>query len=144
MRKVLFLTFCGLIAAPIAANAQDQLPPGPGMDTTVRVCTACHGTAEFTAEHHDAEGWGAVVSQMIGEGANATDDEQAQIIGYLTTNFPNEDAAPAAPAAAAPATPDAAAAPAAPAGGSMPAAPAGGSMPAAPAGGSMPTPAPAQ
>ena len=114
MRKVLFLTFCGLIAAPVGANAQDQLPPGAGMDTVIRVCTGCHGTSEYTSEHHDAEGWTAVVSQMIGEGANATDAEQADIVSYLATHFPPLGAPPAAaaPAAAAPAAP-AAAAPAA-------------------------------
>jgi hypothetical protein len=120
MRKVVFLTFCGLMAAPLGANAQDQLPPGPGSDTVVRVCTACHGTSEFTAEQHDADGWASVVSQMIGEGANATDAEQTQIINYLTANYGPAGAAPPASAsapAAAPAAP-ADAAPAAPAGGS--------------------------
>ena len=125
MRKLALMTLAGLVAAPLGAYAQD-LPPGPGADVTNRVCTACHGTSEISSERHDADGWGSVVSQMVGQGANATDAEQDQIIQYLAATFPKPGATPpAAPAPAAPApvvTPPAAPAPSAPA--AMPPAPA--------------------
>ena len=112
MRNLVLLTFVGLVAAPLGAYAQD-LPPGPGADVTTRVCTACHGASEMMSERHDADGWGSVVSQMVGQGANATDAEQEQIINYLAATFPKPGAAPAD--AAAPAAPaDAAAFPPAP------------------------------
>ena len=117
MRKMILLAFCGLMAAPLGAYAQD-LPPGPGSDVTTRVCTSCHGTGEISSERHDAAGWGTVVTQMVAQGANATDAEQDQIIQYLAATFSRSGAAPAeAPAPAAPgaAAPDAAAPPTAPA-----------------------------
>lgn len=113
MRNLVLLTFCGLVAAPLGAFAQD-LPPGPGSDVVTRVCTSCHGTGEISSERHDAAGWGTIVTQMVAQGASATDDEQLQIIQYLAATYSRAGAAPAdaaAPAAPAPAAP----APAAPA-----------------------------
>ena len=136
MRKIFVVTFFGLMAAPLGAYAQD-LPPGPGSDVTTRVCTSCHGTGEISSERHDAAGWGTIVTQMVAQGASATDDEQLQIIQYLAATYSRSGAAPApapapvAPVAPAPAAPVAAApapAPVAPA----PAAPAAAPISAAP------------
>jgi len=115
MRSLPFFASLAFLALPASAMAQD-LPPGPGADVTVKVCSSCHGMDQVVGERHDAAGWTGVVNDMINNGASATDDEAKQIVDYLTTNFgvaPPPAAAGAAPAA--PAAPADAAAPAAPA-----------------------------
>jgi hypothetical protein len=107
-----------VVASATGAWAQDDfpsLPPGPGRDVTVRVCSQCHSPEIVSNQRMDKDGWKALVDQMANNGANATSAEFDTITNYLATVFPAAGAAaPAAPAAgAAPADP-AAAAPAAP------------------------------
>ena len=102
------------IAAAVPALAQDDykmLPPGPGRDVTVKVCAQCHSPELAANQRLDQAGWKDLVAQMANNGAQATDDEFATIVTYLSTSFPAAGA-PAAPAAAAPAA--GAAAPATP------------------------------
>jgi hypothetical protein len=130
LNRLFALTLGVLIAAPAAAMAQD-LPPGPGADVVQRACQTCHGLDQVTSVHNSADGWRGVVNEMINNGAVVSDDDAAQIVTYLSTNFGVSGAAApaaAAPAAAAPAAAaPAAAAPAAAA--PMDAAPAPASAP---------------
>jgi hypothetical protein len=104
-----------VMASATAAWAQDDfpsLPPGPGRDVTVRVCSQCHSPEIVANQRMDKDGWKALVDQMANNGANATSQEFDTITNYLATVFPaNGGAAPAAPAAPgaapAPATPNA-------------------------------------
>jgi competence protein ComEA len=71
------------------AFAQDQkLPDGPGKDTFVRICGACHGPQIVIGRGNTEDGWSQVVMTMIQRGAQGTEDEFAQVVQYLTKNFP--------------------------------------------------------
>lgn len=118
------------ITAVATALAQDDyktLPPGPGRDVTVKVCSQCHSPELVSSQRLDQAGWKDLVSQMANNGAQATDDEFAQITQYLATSFPPGGAAPAAGADAA-----------APAPGAAPPADAAGATPPADAAGATP------
>jgi hypothetical protein len=83
--------------------AQD-LPPGPGADLLSRACQSCHGLDTITSEHHDRDGWRAIVGDMINSGASLSDTEADTVADYLGTNF-GMGPAPAASATPVPATP---------------------------------------
>ncbi|MFP5275938.1 MAG: helix-hairpin-helix domain-containing protein [Acidobacteriota bacterium] len=89
---------------PDAAKQQDEikkLPPGPGREELVRVCTGCHLLSVVTSQRKSEDGWTDTVVEMRNRGANASDDDMVKIVEYLAKNYgPNS----APPAAAAPAT----------------------------------------
>jgi 2-oxoglutarate dehydrogenase E2 component (dihydrolipoamide succinyltransferase) len=96
----------GVILAP--AVAQDSLPPGPGMEETLKGCGGCHGIGQILTEKRSAEEWANTVTMMITNGAPVEENDFDKVVGYLATYFgtnppPAAGAAPAAPAAAAPA-----------------------------------------
>src|SRR5581483_378728 len=101
MRKIRLVAATALMLLPAFAAPAQTLPPGPGADITVQACTSCHGADTFTSESHDAAGWDAVVTDMIGMGAMVNDAQKKQIVDYLTTNY-GPAAAPAQGAAAPP------------------------------------------
>jgi quinoprotein glucose dehydrogenase len=68
--------------------AQTHLPPGPGHDLTVRVCSACHSPDLAANQHLSAQEWNSLVQSMSARGAEATDEEFDQITGYLARSFP--------------------------------------------------------
>jgi hypothetical protein len=80
------LIAASLLLTSVSAFAQD-LPPGPGADIITRSCQACHGLDQVTSTHHDEAGWTSTVAEMVGNGAVLTDDEQTQVVKYLTANF---------------------------------------------------------
>lgn len=65
-----------------AAEAQD-LADGPGKDTFVKICSACHDAAVVVTMHNSKDDWQATVDDMKGRGAEGSDDEFKAIIGYL-------------------------------------------------------------
>jgi cytochrome c5 len=70
-------------AAPVSAERLEQ-----GRQLTEKFCTTCHGLQAETASGKTPDAWKATVEQMIGLGADAT-EEQAKIIGdYLSHTFP--------------------------------------------------------
>ena len=71
-----------------AKGAYPLLPPGPGRDVEVRVCSQCHTPERPAAERHDLAGWNAVLDQMVQNGATASDAEFDQIAAYLAKSFP--------------------------------------------------------
>jgi glucose dehydrogenase/cytochrome c5 len=71
---------------PPAAIAPERLERGRQL--TERYCTACHGMQAETAGGRTAEGWRAIVEQMVGLGANATPEEARIIADYLAYTFP--------------------------------------------------------
>ena len=78
-------------APPAGASA---LPPGPGRDVVMRVCSACHSPEIIATQRHDAQGWAEVVQLMASRGANASEDEFNEIIDYLATSFPAPSSTP--------------------------------------------------
>lgn len=80
----------GQASAPAAASAPDALPPGPGHDTTKRVCSACHAPEIVTKQRLSKDGWRELVDTMAGRGAQGSDQDFAQITDYLAKNFPDQ------------------------------------------------------
>jgi quinoprotein glucose dehydrogenase len=78
-------------AANVAAavpSAQNGLPPGPGHDLMVRVCSSCHSPEIAANQHLSAQDWNSLVQNMSARGAVATDAEFDQITDYLARSFP--------------------------------------------------------
>jgi quinoprotein glucose dehydrogenase len=81
----------GAPAANVVASlpsTQTQLPPGPGHDLTVRVCSGCHSPDVAASQHLSAQEWNSLVQSMAARGAVATDDELDEITQYLAKSFP--------------------------------------------------------
>lgn len=100
------LALCGVIACvastPFAVSAYAQqtpppapppkdqkqpsteLPPGPGRDTVMRVCSKCHSPSLTVANPRDRQGWEDTITKMSGLGAMATDAEFTEILDYLS------------------------------------------------------------
>ena len=92
------------------AQAQDDLPEGPGKKVVATVCTGCHDLGTALQLHRTKAGWQETIDMMVDRGAKASDEEWAQILTYLTKYYgvPDDDGkkienAPAAAAAARPA-----------------------------------------
>ena len=75
---------------PPAQPQQDVLPAGPGKDATVKVCSGCHSVGIVASLRLTRDGWSAVMKDMVKEGAKGTDEELAQVLDYLSTNFLGE------------------------------------------------------
>lgn len=73
-----------LAARPAAVVAGD-LPPGPGRETLIRVCSDCHGVDLMEGQRRTRNQWREVVEDMVSRGANAADDDTKVIINYLAT-----------------------------------------------------------
>ena len=95
-------SFLLLAFAPAMAADFASLPPGPGRDVMVRVCSQCHSPDVAAGRRMDLPGWKGLVDQMANNGAQASDAEFDVIAKYLAASFP----AAAAPASSA--TPQAA------------------------------------
>ena len=76
------------------------LPDGKGKDTTKRVCSGCHSTITFASQAYAREKWSSVIDTMTAKGMDASEDEIAEILDYLTASFPlpPDKSAPTAPA----------------------------------------------
>jgi quinoprotein glucose dehydrogenase len=70
------------------------LPPGPGHDLTVRVCSGCHSPDLAANQHLSAQEWNSLVQSMSARGAVASDDEFNQITDYLARSFPRSTPPP--------------------------------------------------
>ncbi|OJV42389.1 MAG: hypothetical protein BGO25_02470 [Acidobacteriales bacterium 59-55] len=83
-------------------DPNSDLPPGPGRDTFIRVCSKCHSPSNVMANPQNQQGWEDTITKMVGFGATGTDAEFSEILGYLVKNFPAPAATSPAPAATAP------------------------------------------
>jgi quinoprotein glucose dehydrogenase len=72
----------------VVPSAKNPLPPGPGHDLMVRVCSVCHSPEIAANQHLSAQEWNSVVQNMSARGAVATDQEFDQITDYLARSFP--------------------------------------------------------
>jgi len=69
--------------APLSAERIEQ-----GRQLTERFCTSCHGLQSETAEGKTPDAWKATVEQMVGLGAEATDEQARLITDYLSRTYP--------------------------------------------------------
>lgn len=69
------------------AVAATAVPAMDGAALLQSRCTACHGVEKVTREKKTADGWTAIVNDMIGKGAQLTKDEKAALIEYLAQTY---------------------------------------------------------
>src|SRR5258707_9555008 len=78
----------GWVGPVLAQAPEDPLPPGPGKDVVVRVCTSCHEASQFAFARYTPEEWDKEINKMASAGADMTAEEQVAIQAYLVKNFP--------------------------------------------------------
>ena len=89
------------------------LPDGKGKAEFQRICANCHTAAMATRVRNSSDGWKSVVNDMVGRGAQGSQEDLDNVVLYLSTNFgpgsgvttsaPAKSAAPSTPAPATPA-----------------------------------------
>lgn len=65
-----------------SAQAQD-VPDGPGKDTFLKICGACHDAGVVVSMHVGKDDWQTTVDDMKGRGADGSDDDFKTIVNYL-------------------------------------------------------------
>jgi competence protein ComEA len=78
-----------LLAA--SAAAQTQLVDGAGREQTMKVCAGCHEVERSVSLRQDREGWQNTIGKMTGLGLQATEQELAAVLDYLTKNYAAEE-----------------------------------------------------
>src|ERR1700721_3741581 len=63
------------------------LPGGKGKAEFQRICSSCHSVSMATSQRMDQAQWTGVVNDMVGRGAQGTQQDFDNIIAYLTANF---------------------------------------------------------
>jgi competence ComEA-like helix-hairpin-helix protein len=88
MRKQSHLLWLSLIL-DVAGWPQSapNLPEGKGKAQFTRICGQCHGVAIVIKKTNTADGWAAVVDDMVSRGAQGTDDEFDLVVKYLAARF---------------------------------------------------------
>ncbi|WP_164847351.1 c-type cytochrome [Sphingobium algorifonticola] len=76
--------------APAQADASAAMPEGPARGIVEKTCTGCHVASQVTAQRKTSDQWAQTVDQMIGYGAQVSDEDYAKIVDYLATNFGSE------------------------------------------------------
>jgi competence protein ComEA len=77
-------------APPAAAPSGEGMPEGPGKAVTVKICGNCHEPRRAASVRLTRDGWSDTIADMVRRGAKGTDDELAQVLDYLATNFLGE------------------------------------------------------
>jgi quinoprotein glucose dehydrogenase len=73
-----------------------ELPTGPGKALVQTACSQCHAIDVIVGQKRSREEWGDVVSRMVGNGAQLSDDDYNVVIEYLATHLgPASQNAPA-------------------------------------------------
>ena len=68
------------------ARAQ-ELPEGQGRALVQSACTQCHGIDVIVRQRRSREDWTDVVSRMVGNGAELSDEDYNQVVQYLAMNL---------------------------------------------------------
>ncbi len=76
----------GIVFA-VTLFAQANLPEGKGRTELVAMCNTCHGLESVAQMHESKKGWERVVNDMLGRGAQGTDEQVELVITYLAVNF---------------------------------------------------------
>jgi competence protein ComEA len=82
----------GLIASllSLAAAGQEKksnFPDGPGREAVERLCANCHELEIVTGARRTRIGWQRMVEDMVARGAEASDEDAAAILSYLTAYY---------------------------------------------------------
>jgi competence ComEA-like helix-hairpin-helix protein len=81
--------FCLTVGSMTVAGQEKEstLPDGPGKESLVKVCSNCHEVETVTATRRTRIGWQQMTEDMIGRGADGSEEEMAAVVSYLTTFF---------------------------------------------------------
>jgi putative heme-binding domain-containing protein len=79
--------------AGLTAHAQ-SLPPGNGKADFQRICSVCHSVDRATSQRMSRAEWTAVVSDMVGRGAQGSTADLDNVVSYLSANFGNGNPSP--------------------------------------------------
>ena len=71
----------------VSAAMAQQFPDGPGKDTTLRLCSACHNADIIIQHRQGRDEWNAEIQKMIAAGAQGTPDQFSEVLTYLASNF---------------------------------------------------------
>lgn len=86
MRRPRFALLAAISSLTIGASAYAQeLPEGQGKAVVQTACTQCHGLDVIVSQRRSREDWTEVVSRMVGNGAQLSDEDYNQVIQYLAT-----------------------------------------------------------
>lgn len=69
------------------AQTDSRLPDGPGKALLERTCAGCHDLEGIARSRNTKAGWAKIVDDMVARGAEGSDQEIEQIIGYLNSNL---------------------------------------------------------
>jgi mono/diheme cytochrome c family protein len=75
---------------PSASATPVALPGGPGKDLVETRCAACHDLERVASAKRQKSEWPALVANMVGRGAVATQEEVQAISAYLASHFGGE------------------------------------------------------
>lgn len=78
-----------------ATAAQQDLPPGKGVELANAKCVTCHEADLIVAQRLSKQGWTREVEKMIRWGAAVNDAEKAILVDYFSEHFAPRKAAPA-------------------------------------------------
>jgi hypothetical protein len=81
------------VSAAPAIDQRTALPPGPGHDATIAICSSCHAPDLVASTRLDRPGWDNLVRAMIERGGSATSQQIQEVIDYLSANFSPDNAA---------------------------------------------------
>ncbi len=81
--------FCLVMHSTTVAGQEKKstLPDGPGKESLEKVCANCHEVEAITAARRTRIGWQQMTEDMIGRGADGSEEEMAAIVSYLTAFF---------------------------------------------------------
>ena len=75
------------VLAEYLSQEHGPLPNGAGKPILLEVCTHCHDLHRVRESQYTREEWDDLLTHMIGEGAELSDDDYPVLLNYLTRNF---------------------------------------------------------
>jgi hypothetical protein len=86
MRLPSLASLAAISTLTIGAGAHAQeLPEGPGKALVQTACSQCHSLDVVLRQRRSREDWMEVLSRMVGNGAELSDDDYNQALEYLAT-----------------------------------------------------------
>ena len=77
-----------LAAILLVAGARAELPEGPGLAETRKLCVGCHELDKSISPRQDKDAWSGTLAKMVGFGMKASDGEFRTVLAYLAEHFP--------------------------------------------------------
>jgi competence protein ComEA len=84
MLRTLMILTAVIVVAPMWAQ---DVPDAPGKDTTVRICTGCHGAEMWAGSHKSSNDWDQTITTMTEKGLSINDADYATVLDYLAKNL---------------------------------------------------------